>query len=112
MMKFIKVTSKTLFKPSFGHKNGQTDFYQILINDSPIAEIEVKPQTGNGSPEILSLYTDSNYRGMGVGKMLVTKVLETYLVEEMFVLTTKQSRTFWIKMGAIKYNEFLYKFTK
>ena len=69
-MIFRKVIGKTLFKNSFGYKNGQTEFYQILVNDSPIAEIEVKPKTGNDSPEILSLYTDSNYRGMGVGRNL------------------------------------------
>ncbi len=110
-MIFNKVTGKTLFKNSFGYKKGQTDFYQILVDNKPIAEIEVKPQTET-SPEILSLYTDSNYRGMGAGKILVDKILEKYLVNEIFVLTTKQSMPFWIKMGAKASNEFMYKFTK
>ena len=44
-MEFYKVPSdeKTLFKPSFGAKKGETDFYQLRLEGKPIVEIEVNP---------------------------------------------------------------------
>jgi GNAT superfamily N-acetyltransferase len=104
-MIFQKAKSKTMFKPSFGNKKGQTDFYQILIDNKPVAEIEIKPSNKFGKPEILSAFTDDSYRGMGLGKMLVSGVLELYLKDELHVLTTKESKPFWIKMGAHQTDE-------
>ena len=113
-MIFQKAT-KTMFKPSFGNKKGQTDFYQILIDNKPVAEIEIKPINKFGKPEILSAFTENYCRGRGVGQMLVKEVLDIYLKDEMWVLTTKESKLFWIKMGAVEtegFDGFMCKFTK
>lgn len=113
--KFVKVNdNKTMFKPSFRAKKGTTDFYQILLDDKPVAEIEVKPISKNGKPEIMSAYCD--IKGEGLGKMLVQNILDIYLKDEIFVETTTKSRPFWIKMGATivnnQNNEYLYHFIK
>ena len=98
-MKFIKA-SKTIFKPSFGYKKGETDFYQITINDKPQAEIEVLPKNKFGKPEILSLFVEPKFRQEGLGKILVNKILDIYLTDRLYVRTTKESKPFWLKVGA------------
>ena len=110
-MKFIKA-SKTIFKPSFGYKKGETDFYQITINDKPQAEIEVLPKNKFGKPEILSLFVEPKFRQEGLGKILAQKILDIYLMDELYVMTTKESKPFWIKIGAEEYDKFLCVFRK
>jgi hypothetical protein len=100
--------NRTLFKPSFGGKVGETDFYQIVYNDKPVAEIEVKRSSINGKPEILSIFSEKK----GSGRILVNKILEMYLEDELFVLTTRKSKPFWIKMGATEVDGDLYHFTR
>ena len=100
-MKFIRAT-KTIFKPSFGYKRGETDFYQIVIDGKPQAEIEVLPINSYGSPEILSLFVEPRYRESGLGRILVSKMLEIY-GDNMYVRCTKDSKPFWIKMGAVDF---------
>jgi len=102
--------TKTIFKPSFGGKYGKTDFYQILKDSRPVAEIEVLPVNKIGKPEILSLYVDPNYRGENFGKLLVDKIKEIYLKDEMYVLSTSDSKSFWLKMGAVESDDYLLKF--
>jgi len=109
-MEFRKVTGKTMFKPSFGGKKGTTDFYQAFIDGQRAGEIEVKPIGINGKPEILSIYSDM--REMGVGRFLVEKVLDLYLTDEIYVMTTRESKPFWLKMGAIEVDGFLCVFKK
>jgi hypothetical protein len=111
-MKFEKATKKTLFKPSFGNKKGQTDFYQVINDNKPVAEIEVKPCGKFDKPEILSAYTENRMRGKGLGKILVQGVLDIYFKDEIYVMTTKESRPFWIKMGAVIHDGYLCKFVK
>ena len=98
-MKFTKA-SKTISKPSFGHKKGETDFYQIFINDRPQAEIEVLPRNKYGKPEILSLFVEPLFRQEGLGKISVQKILDIYLTDRLYVRTTKESKPFWLKVGA------------
>ena len=97
---FYKVPpeEKTMFGPSFGAKVGQTDFYQLRIEGRPVAEIEVHPNSKLGKPEIMSLYSD--IKGRGFGQLLANKILDIYLEDEVFVLSTKGSRKFWLKCGA------------
>jgi len=109
-MEFRKITGKTMFKPSFGGKKGTTDFYQAFIGEERAGEIEVKPIGINGKPEILSLYSD--IREKGVGKFLVDEVLKIYLKDEVYVMTTPDSKPFWLKMGAIEVDGFLCVFKK
>jgi hypothetical protein len=97
-MKFIKAT-KTIFKPSFSYKRGETEFYQIVIEGKPQAEIEVLPINKMGSPEILSLFVETRFRELGLGRILVSKMLEIY-GSNIYVRCTKDSKPFWIKMGA------------
>ena len=106
-----KITGKTMFKPSFGGKKGTTDFYQAFIDDERVGEIEVKPiSVYNGKPEILSLYSD--IRESGVGKFLVKEILKIYMDDEVYVMTTKESKPFWLKMGAVEINNYLCIFKK
>lgn len=93
-----------MFKPSFGNKRGETNFHQIVIDNKPVAEIEVKPVNKSGKPEILSTFTDTCYRGNGFGEVLVKNILDIYLKDELYVMTTKESKPFWIKMGAKEFD--------
>jgi hypothetical protein len=111
-MKFQKATSKTMFKPSFGNKKGETDFYQIIIDGKVEGEIEVKPKGKFSKPEILSAFTNTSARGMGIGKVMVDGVLDIYFKDEVWVMTTKESKPFWIKMGAKEFDEYLCCFKK
>ncbi len=97
---FYKVPTgeKTIFKPSFGAKKGETDFYQLLIDDKPIVEIEVNPKSSYGKPEIMSIHSD--IKSKGLGEHLAKKVLDIYLQDEVFVRVTKDSKKFWQKCGA------------
>jgi len=97
-MKFIRAT-KTIFKPSFSYKRGETHFYQIVIEGKPQAEIEVLPSNSYGSPEILSLFVETRYRELGLGRILVSKIKEIY-GSNIYVRCTRESKPFWIKMGA------------
>ena len=82
---FYKVPTgdKTIYKPSFGAKRGETDFYQLLIDGKPEVEIEVNP--------------NSKY---GLGEFLAKKVLDIYLKDEVFVRVTDGSKKFWKRCGA------------
>ena len=99
-VEFYKVPSgsKTLFKPSFGAKKGETDFYQLRLEGKPIVEIEVNPNSKYGKPEIMSAFSD--IRGKGLGEYLAKKVLDIYLEDEVFVRVTKDSKKFWKRCGA------------
>ena len=109
-MDFRKITGRTMFKPSFGGKKGTTHFYQAFVDGERAGEIEVKPVGTNGKPEILSLYTD--IRGVGAGRFLVDEVLKIYLKDEVYVMTTPDSKPFWLKMGAVEVDGFLCVFKK
>lgn len=97
---FYKVPTgeKTIFKPSFGAKRGETNFYQLLIDGKPEVEIEVNPNSSYGKPEIMSAF--SQIRGKGLGEYLVNKILDIYLKDEVFVRVTKDSKKFWQRCGA------------
>ena len=97
---FYKVPTggKTIYKPSFGAKRGETDFYQLLIDGKPEVEIEVNPNSKYGKPEIMSAY--SNIKRKGLGEFLAKKVLDIYLKNEVFVRVTDGSKKFWVKCGA------------
>lgn len=97
---FIKVPTggKTIFKPSFGAKKGETDFYQLVINGKPEVEIEVNPNSQLGKPEIMSAF--SNIKGKGLGEYLAKKALDIYLKDEVFVRVTDGSKKFWKRCGA------------
>jgi hypothetical protein len=99
-VEFYKVPndSKTLFKPSFGAKKGETDFYQLRLEGKPVAEIEVNPNSNYDKPEIMSAFSD--IRGKGLGEYLVNKILDIYLQDEVFVRVTKDSKKFWQRCGA------------
>ena len=99
-MEFYKVPTgeKTIFKPSFGAKKGETDFYQLRLDGKPIVEIEVSPNSKYGKPEIMSAFSDM--RGKGLGEYLAKKVLDIYLKDEVFVRVTKESKKFWKRCGA------------
>jgi hypothetical protein len=99
-MEFYKVPTgeKTIFKPSFGAKKGETDFYQLRLDGKPIVEIEVNPNSKYGKPEIMSAFSDM--RGKGLGEYLTKKILDIYLEDEAFVRCTKDSKKFWQKCGA------------
>ena len=93
-----------MFKPSFGNKKGETDFYQIIIDGKVEGEIEVKPKGKFNKPEILSAFTNTSARGMGIGKVMVDGVLDIYFKDEVYVMTTKESKPFWEKMGAKEFD--------
>ena len=78
-VEFHKVPNgeKTVFKPSFGAKKGETDFYQLRLEGKPVVEIEVNPNSNYGKPEIMSAFSD--IRGKGLGEYLAKKVLDIYL---------------------------------
>lgn len=95
----VPLGEKTMFKPSFKAKVGETNFYQLRIGGNPITELEINPNSKWGYPEIMSLY--SRVRGQGLGKILTNKVLDIYLKDKVYVLTTKSSRPFWRNCGAI-----------
>lgn len=99
-VEFYKVPlgEKTVFKPSFGAKKGETDFYQLRLEGKPIVEIEVNPKSSFGKPEIMSAFSD--IRGRGLGEYLAKKVLDIYLEDEVFVRCTKDSKKFWQRCGA------------
>jgi len=114
-MEFYKVPNgeKTIFKPSFGAKKGETDFYQLKLDGKPIVEIEVNPNSKYGKPEIMSAFSDM--RGKGLGEYLTKKILDIYLEDEVFVRCTKDSKKFWQKCGAtVAYTKdpYLLHFTK
>ena len=97
---FYKVPTggKTMFGPSFGAKVGETNFYQLILDDEPIVEIEINPESKYGRPEIMSIYSD--IRKKGLGEYLVSKILDIYLEDEIFVRATDGSKKFWQKCGA------------
>ena len=97
---FYKVPTgvKTVFGPSFGAKKGETNFYQLIIDDRPVVEIEINPKSKYGGPEIMSAF--SSIKGRGLGEYLVRKVLDIYLKDEVFVRVTKDSKKFWKRVGA------------
>jgi len=99
-IEFYKVPTgdKTIFKPSFGAKKGETDFYQLRLENKPVVEIEVNPNSKYGKPEIMSAFSD--IRGKGLGEYLVNKILDIYLIDEVFVRVTKDSKKFWQRCGA------------
>ena len=99
-VEFYKVPTgdKTIFKPSFGAKKGETNFYQLRLDNKPVVEIEVNPNSSYGRPEIMSAFSD--IRGKGLGEYLVKKVLDIYLEDEVFVRVTKDSKKFWQRCGA------------
>jgi len=99
-IEFYKVPTgdKTIFKPSFGAKKGETDFYQLRLENKPVVEIEVNPNSKYGKPEIMSAFSD--IRGKGLGEYLVNKILDIYLIDEVFVRVTKDSKKFWKRCGA------------
>ena len=99
-VEFYKVPTgdKTIFKPSFGAKKGETNFYQLRLEGKPVVEIEVNPNSSYGKPEIMSAFSD--IRGKGLGEYLVKKVLDIYLEDEVFVRVTKDSKKFWQRCGA------------
>ena len=99
-VEFYKVPTgaKTVFKPSFGAKKGETDFYQLRLEGKPVVEIEVNPNSSYGKPEIMSAFSD--IRGKGLGEYLAKKVLDIYLEDEVFVRVTKDSKKFWQRCGA------------
>jgi hypothetical protein len=99
-VEFYKVPTgdKTIFKPSFGAKKGETNFYQLRLDDKPVVEIEVNPNSSYGKPEIMSAFSD--IRGKGLGEYLTKKVLDIYLEDEVFVRVTKDSKKFWQRCGA------------
>lgn len=99
-VEFHKVPNgeKTVFKPSFGAKKGETDFYQLRLEGKPVVEIEVNPNSNYGKPEIMSAFSD--IRGKGLGEYLAKKVLDIYLEDEVFVRVTKDSKKFWQRCGA------------
>jgi hypothetical protein len=99
-VEFYKVPTgeKTIFKPSFGAKKGETDFYQLRLEGKPVVEIEVNPNSSYGKPEIMSAF--SELRGKGLGEYLAKKVLDIYLEDEVFVRVTKDSKKFWQRCGA------------
>lgn len=102
---FYKVPKgeKTVFGPSFGAKKGETNFYQLRIDDKPVVEIEVNPKSKLGKPEIMSAYSD--IKGRGLGEYLARKVLDIYLKDEVFVRVTRESKKFWKRLGATVVNE-------
>jgi hypothetical protein len=99
-IEFYKVPTgdKTIFKPSFGAKKGETNFYQLRLENKPVVEIEVNPNSKYGKPEIMSAFSD--IRGKGLGEYLVNKILDIYLIDEVFVRVTKDSKKFWKRCGA------------
>jgi len=99
-VEFYKVPTgdKTIFKPSFSAKRGETDFYQLRLENKPVVEIEVNPNSKYGKPEIMSAFSD--IRGKGLGEYLVNKILDIYLIDEVFVRVTKDSKKFWQRCGA------------
>jgi hypothetical protein len=99
-VEFYKVPNgdKTIFKPSFGAKKSETDFYQLRLDDKPVVEIEVNPNSNYGKPEIMSAFSDM--KGKGLGEYLAKKVLDIYLIDEVFVRCTKDSKKFWQRCGA------------
>jgi len=99
-VEFYKVPTgdKTIFKPSFSAKRGETDFYQLRLENKPVVEIEVNPNSKYGKPEIMSAFSD--IRGKGLGEYLVNKILDIYLIDEVFVRVTKDSKKFWKRCGA------------
>ena len=99
-VEFYKVPTgdKTIFKPSFGTKKGETNFYQLKLEGKPVVEIEVNPNSSYGKPEIMSAFSD--IRGKGLGEYLAKKVLDIYLEDEVFVRCTKDSKKFWKRCGA------------
>jgi len=98
---FYKVPfgEKTLFEPSFKAKLGETNFYQLRIGGKPVTELEINPNSKRGYPEIMSLFSD--IKGQGLGQILTNAVLDIYLKDKVYVLTTKSSRPFWLRCGAI-----------
>jgi hypothetical protein len=99
-VEFYKVPTgeKTIFKPSFGAKKGETNFYQLRLDGKPIVEIEINTNSKYGKPEIMSAFSDM--RGKGLGEYLTKKVLDIYLEDEVFVRCTKDSKKFWQRCGA------------
>ena len=99
-VEFYKVPQgeKTIFKPSFGAKRGETNFYQLRLDGKPVVELEINPNSSYGKPEIMSAFSD--IRGRGLGEYLAKKVLDIYLIDEVFVMVTKESKKFWERCGA------------
>ena len=99
-VEFYKVPTgeKTIFKPSFGAKRGETDFYQLRLNGKPVVELEINPNSQYGKPEIMSAFSDM--KGKGLGEYLAKKVLDIYLQDEVFVRVTDGSKKFWKRCGA------------
>lgn len=91
-MVYIKVVGKSMFKPSFGLKKGESEFYQAIENNKILGEIELKP----GNPlEIMSIY--SNYDNRGIGRFLVNETKKNFN-SDIIVRSTTESLPFWIKM--------------
>ena len=94
----VPLGEKTVFKPSFGAKKGETDFYQLRLDGKPIVELEINPKSQYGKPEIMSIF--SEMRSKGLGEHLANKVLDIYLKDEVLVRCTKESKNFWKRCGA------------
>lgn len=90
------------FKPSFNYKLGETEFYHVLDkNDEVVAELEMDMNI----PELLSLKSYNKDVVKGAGSFAVFNILGILKqkgFDVVMIWATKDSRPFWIKMGAEK----------
>ena len=88
-----------VYPPAFGNVSGNTIFFQVISDDEVISEAEVDLYT----PEIVSIKSIKTNKGSG--RYLVNYILDILKndgFDSVKVLSTKSSRPFWIKMGAIQ----------
>lgn len=91
------------FGQSFDGKFGDTDFYEIYEGEVTLGELEIKADS-NGV-EILSVFTNKEARGKGVGKFAADSTFKMYKTKVIKMLTTSGSRPFWKHIGAVPLNK-------
>jgi|GEM_PF-4966748 len=107
MIKINKISKfDSKFGPSFNNM-GNTEFYHIYNDKNYAGEIEFLPEKN----EILSLYIDKDFRGMGIGREVINQLFEIYNINFINVLSAKSSLPFWKKISTkkLKNNYFIIK---
>jgi len=87
-------SDKSMFGPSFGGK-AKTQFFHIINAKKVAGEVEYDVDNN----EILSIYVDNDFRGLGLGKIAVNLLFEQFDTDKIYAWSAKSSLPFWKKVA-------------
>lgn len=75
----------------------QHKFFNVMLDDKEIGNLECVEK--DDILEIVSIYVNQEYRNKGIGKE-VLKLLKNDNIKYFIMMVTRQSKRFWMKLGA------------